>query len=298
MLKVVPLRYGTAFKKAFSDPLVFAALVKAAVGIDFSTDHVEQEYSFKEPVGRVNVAYDLFAEDKARRTIVELQHIREDETFDRFLYYHCIGLVEQIASSERYRLERQVFTVVVLTRWPSEERLRFGRAVCDIDPVTEEGAKLGVYGHKLVFFNARAPLSMQPPTLQPLARLLVDTLDGEVDESQYPDEVSQHILAKIERSKLDPLENARLKDEAEWEAAKREARDEGRQAGIDEGKRLGIDEGKRQEGERRLREAIVDLCEVLGVDLTAEQHAHLAALDLTALEALRAHLKAHKAWPR
>jgi hypothetical protein len=45
MLDVVPLRYGTAFKKAFSDPLAFHALVEAAVGIDFTPDHIEQEYS-------------------------------------------------------------------------------------------------------------------------------------------------------------------------------------------------------------------------------------------------------------
>ena len=58
MLDVVPLRYGTAFKKAFSDPLAFHALVEAAVGIDFMPERVEQEYSYRQPVSRVNVAYD------------------------------------------------------------------------------------------------------------------------------------------------------------------------------------------------------------------------------------------------
>jgi hypothetical protein len=297
MLQVVPLRYGTAFKKAFSDPLVFDALIQAAIGVDFHTDHVEQEYSFKEPVARVNISYDLFAEDIERRAIVELQHIRDDESFDRFLYYHCIGLAEQIQSSERYTFARKVYTLVVLTRWPKEEPAQFGRAVCDLDPVTEEGRKLGVYGHRLVFINARAPLSMLPPALHTLARLFDDTLDGQVDENQYPDEVSRHILARIERSRLDPTENAQLKEEAEWEATKRVARDEGKKLGLDEGRRLGLDEGRRQERERSLREAISDLCELLGLGLSAAQQAHLASLDLAALEALRAHLKDHKAWP-
>jgi len=40
MLSVVPLHYGTAFKKAFSDPLAFSALVKAALDIDFTPGHI------------------------------------------------------------------------------------------------------------------------------------------------------------------------------------------------------------------------------------------------------------------
>jgi hypothetical protein len=43
--------------------------------------------------------------------------------------------------------------------------------------------------------------------------------------------------------------------------------------------------------------AVLDLCELLGVELSAERRAHLAALDLPGLEALRANLKATKAWP-
>ena len=109
MLSVVPLRYGTAFKKAFSDPVVFSALVKAALDLDFTPDRIHQEFSYRPPVAHVNVAYDLFAEDSVHRTIVELQHVRDDESYDRFLYYHCIGLAEQIVSSDSYRF-RAMFT--------------------------------------------------------------------------------------------------------------------------------------------------------------------------------------------
>jgi hypothetical protein len=47
-----------------------------------------------------------------------------------------------------------------------------------------------------------------------------------------------------------------------------------------------------------MRTAVRDLCELLGVEVTEERRAHLAALDLPGLEALRAHLKTHKDWPR
>jgi hypothetical protein len=204
------------------------------VGIDFTPDHIEQEYSYRQPVSRVNVAYDLFAEDAARRTIVELQHVREDTTYDRFLYYHAIGLVEQIVSSERYKFERDVYTLVIFTRWPDDPALRYGRAVCDLDPVTDEGARLNVYRHRLVFVHARAPMERLPPSLRPLMGLLDDTLDGHVDETRYPDAVSQHILARIRCEGMTPEENAKIKDEAGWEAAKREERHWGR---VEEGAR-------------------------------------------------------------
>lgn len=280
MLDVVPLRYGTAFKKAFSDPLAFHALVKAAVGIEFMPDRVEQEYTYREPIARVNVAYDLYAEDTARRAIVELQHIREDASYDRFLYYHCIGLAEQIASSERYRFERDVYTLVVFTRWPDEPAMRYGRAVCDLDPVTDEGRRLGVYRHRLVFINARAPLDRVPPELRPLVGLIEDTLDGQVDEARYPDEVSQHILSRIRRERLTPEENARVKEEGTWEDVKRDAELKGRAEAL-----------------RALRTAIADLCEAYGLSLTAGQEAELSRLDLAGLEALRLHLKARRGWP-
>jgi hypothetical protein len=286
MLTVVPLRYGTAFKKAFSDPLAFSTLVRGALGIDFTPDRVEQERSFFPAVAHVNIAYDLFAEDIEHRTIVELQHVRDDESYDRFLYYHCIGLAEQIVSSDSYRFPRKVYTLVVLTRWPEEPRLQFGRATGSLDPVTDEGRSLGVYEHKLVFINARAPSEMLPEALRPLMALVEDTLDGQVDETKYPDEVFQRILKQIEKSRLTPEENAKLKDETTWERAKRET------AAIAEA------QGEVRGEIRGLRAAVELACDLLGLELTEERRTTLMNLDLPGLEALRLHLKHEKSWPQ
>jgi hypothetical protein len=49
----------------------------------------------------------------------------------------------------------------------------------------------------------------------------------------------------------------------------------------------------REEG---LREAIRDLCEVFQIELGAERAAALEAMDLPALQSLRAHLKQHRRW--
>lgn len=293
MLTVVPLRYGTAFKKAFSDPLAFSALVKGALDIDFHPERIEQEHSFRPAVAHVNIAYDLFAEDVQKRTIVELQHVRDDESYDRFLYYHCIGLAEQIITSDSYKFPRTVYTLVVMTRWPADPRLQFGRAVGNIDPVTDEGKKLGVYEHRLVFVNARAPSSMLPAGLRSLMALVEDTLDGQVDETKYPDELSQRILRQIEKSKLTAEENATLKEEATWEQAKRETAAEAETRGKADGLREGEERGK-AEG---LRTAVETACELLGIEVTEARKAHLAGLDVAGLEALRQHLKLHRSWP-
>jgi hypothetical protein len=46
-----------------------------------------------------------------------------------------------------------------------------------------------------------------------------------------------------------------------------------------------------------LQQAIVDLCDLLGIALSPEQHGHLTSLDLASLDAFRAELKARKQWP-
>jgi flagellar biosynthesis/type III secretory pathway protein FliH len=86
------------------------------------------------------------------------------------------------------------------------------------------------------------------------------------------------------RKANDEIEQARqLAREAE---ARREA----------DGLREGKEDGLREGNAAGLRAAITDLCEVLGVEVTDERRAHLAALDLPGLEALRSELKAMKAW--
>ena len=55
-------------------------------------------------------------------------------------------------------------------------------------------------------------------------------------------------------------------------------------------------EGERLGERRGLQQAIADLCEVFGVELTPEREALLKQLDLEQLTALRTHLKRTRAW--
>ncbi|MDQ7090580.1 MAG: hypothetical protein Q9M50_08040 [Methylococcales bacterium] len=64
MKKVASLRYGVIFKKAFCDVDVFKGFVRDILGINLEIDQVETEKSFKPSLGRVEVKYNLYADDK------------------------------------------------------------------------------------------------------------------------------------------------------------------------------------------------------------------------------------------
>ena len=87
-------------------------------------------------------------------------------------------------------------------------------------------------------------------------------------------------------------------------------KEEGRAAGLKEGRealermareaREALERAEResqQAQEHEARQGITDLCEVLGIELTAARQADLAGRDQAGLSALRAHLKAHRCWP-
>ncbi len=95
------------------------------------------------------------------------------------------------------------------------------------------------------------------------------------------------------RKAFDEIEQARqLAREAE---ARGEAK--GKEAGLREGEAKGEARGKEAGLLEGLRATVADLCELLGVELNPARRAHLVALDLAGLSALRSHLKAHKTWP-
>jgi hypothetical protein len=111
MIEVASLRYDVIFKKVFSEPHIFTAFVKDLIGIDIEIDQVETEKSFSPIIGKVDSRFDLFAEDKKNRIIIDIQHKRYGDHYDRFLHYHCTALLEQITSFANYKPKMQVFTI-------------------------------------------------------------------------------------------------------------------------------------------------------------------------------------------
>jgi len=81
----------------------------------------------------VRSKYDLFAEDVEKRIIVEIQHLKQEDFFDRFLYYHLVSLVEQIGNYQEYDFEKTVYTIVVLTTLPRDGSVQFSCAISDMN---------------------------------------------------------------------------------------------------------------------------------------------------------------------
>ncbi len=248
MKDVVPLRYGTAFKKAFGRPNVFNRFVKDVTGIPIEVEEVFQEYEYKEPFGSINVKYDLFAEDIKHRTIIEIQHIKESDFWDRFLYYHLLAIAEQVRSSSNYRITKEVYTIVVLTTIPKNKSIDFSMAVSYADPIIKdmdrEGEIVTGYGHKIIFLNPKLVSEKTPANIRPWLELIQDSLDRKVDEKNYLDSIFQDIIQAIQSNNLSPDESARIKDDAAWEETKLDAREEGIKEGFEDGKIQGKLEGK------------------------------------------------------
>ena len=185
MIEVIPLKYGPPFKKLFGQPHIFSQFASDVLGTTVKVPHVHTEYEYPEPVGFVRSRYDLFAEDEEQRIIIEIQNVKEDDFFDRFLYYHLISLVEQVRGFKEYCFDRIIYTIVVLTSVPRDKMIKFSYAVSDWNPVDEYGERISVYPHRLVFLAPRLVNAQTPPPIRKWLKFIEDSLDGKMNESDY-----------------------------------------------------------------------------------------------------------------
>ncbi len=146
------------FKKAFTDKFVLQCLVKDLFNVDFVPETVETEKRFEPKIAHIDFKYDIFAQSKDERVIVEIQRVDYDYNFDRFLLYHNMAIAEMQRSSEEYKTDKVVYTIAVFTgKYVASDRN--GRAVeSDIlfhhsNLFSVEGKEFDVFGHKLIFLN-------------------------------------------------------------------------------------------------------------------------------------------------
>ncbi|MCK5720248.1 MAG: PD-(D/E)XK nuclease family transposase, partial [Thiomargarita sp.] len=182
MIKVASLRYGVIFKKAFCHPEIFTAFVRDFTGIELEIDRVETEKEFEPPIGKVRSRFDLFAEDKKNRVIVDIQHARYKDHYDRFLYYHCSAILEQVSNNKNYRTDLQVYTLVILTSGDYHQK---DIAVIDFDPKDLDGEPLKEIFHKIIYICPPYVSDKTPEPLRQWMEAINDSLDGEIDETIY-----------------------------------------------------------------------------------------------------------------
>ncbi len=210
MKDVAPLRYGVIFKKAFCVPEIFNAFVSDFLNMPFQIYHVETEKSFSPPIGKIDTRFDLFAEDTEHRVIVDIQHIRYPDHYHRFLYYHCVAMMEQIASARNYEPVTRVFTLVVLT---SGDRHKRDIGVTTFDPVDLDGRPYHEIPHKIIHICPKYVTDKTPEPYRQWMRAIDDTLDERVDETQYTRPEIQQLFHIIEKDLISPKEYAAMKDE-------------------------------------------------------------------------------------
>lgn len=210
MKHVASLKYGVVFKKAFCDPEIFSAFAQDIIGLPITIDRVETEKEFDPPVGYVKPRFDLFAEDSRHRIVVDIQHGRTGDHYDRFLYYHCVALLEQVAKAENYRPPLKVFTVVVLT---SGDRHQTPISVTDFDPHDLDGRPLHEIPHKVIYLCPKYVAAETPEPYREWLRAIDDTLDEKVDETQYQQTAIHKLFDAIRRDHISPEERACMIDQ-------------------------------------------------------------------------------------
>jgi len=258
MQQVASLRYDVIFKKAFGNVEVFKAFVKDFIGIDLNIDKVETEKKFNPPIGLVDSRFDLYAEDLKNRVIVDIQHRRYDDHYDRFLHYHCAAMLEQVSTAKNYSPALTVFTIVVSTSGTRED---VAIAEINFDPFDFlNRQKLNKIHHRILYLSPKHLTTTVPEPYQQWLRLIQDSLDEQADESSYNKPEIQKALNLIKVDGLTPQDRARLKDEYVLEQVLKQEKQEEFEKGIELGEQRGLEKGI-ELGEQRGLEKGIELGE-------------------------------------
>ncbi|MGL4363617.1 MAG: hypothetical protein ACRCSB_00240 [Bacteroidales bacterium] len=156
------------FKKVFTDVEVFTAFVKDVIGIDMKISKVETEKVLPSKVSAIKFKMDLFAEDIESRTIVEIQKVDYDYTYDRFSHYFLANLVDVQRKSENYSYEKEIYVIVIVTSAykindKTGKPVKNDILITDITPRDLKGQIIRMTNHQLIILN---PTYIQPDTPQ------------------------------------------------------------------------------------------------------------------------------------
>ncbi len=245
MQQVASLRYEVIFKKAFCDVEIFKAFVKDFLGIDLKIDKVETEKKYEKPIGNVDSRFDLHAEDLENRVIVDIQHRRYPDHYDRFLHYHCAALLQQVENAKNYAPTLTVFTIVVSTSGTKDD---VAMAEINFDPVdcfTKQ--TLNKIQHRILYISPKHVNENTPEPYKEWLELIKDSLDEQIDETIYHKHEILKVVDLIKRDGLTPQDRARMKDEySEAELREKEKAEDfkkGHEKGKEEGIEIGIEKG-------------------------------------------------------
>lgn len=236
------LENETIFKKAFTDKTVFTRFVKDILDIDFIVDKIETEKKFEPKTGDISISYDIFAESLDHRVVVEIQRVDYDYYFDRFLHYHMMAIAELQRSAKEYRIEKTVYTIVVMTA-PYKIMQKTGEPVIDevmissVDPRNLNDKVVNLYGHRLVFLNPHYVTEETPQKYRDWLELVYQSSHNpENFKVNLNNEGIRKVVELIDYDRLDPELIDQMKIDNQRKAMLKIIENEGYEKGKQEGK--------------------------------------------------------------
>jgi hypothetical protein len=140
-----------------------------------------------------------------------------------------------------------------------------------------------------------AAVANRPPNdaLLRWGRFFAARTTEELDQATMTDSALLEARDVLLRLSADP-EVRRLAEIRELAQTTRRIEDAGL---LEQGRREGREQARNEGRLQELREAVVDLCELVGIAVDAERLARLETSSVEALVELKRHVKLHRAWP-
>jgi hypothetical protein len=211
------------FKKVFTDVDVFCAFVKDILGIDIHINKVETEKVLPSKVSAIKFRMDLFAEDTETRTIVEIQKVDYDYTYDRFTHYFIGNLIDMQRNSKDYSFAKEVYIIVVVTAAyrisdKNGKPIKDDVLVTDINPRTLGGEIRDMYNHKMVILNTTNVSDNTPLEIRDWLDLIIESIKNPNDPQIN---FNKPAIVKAARlAELDNLTSEQIADAKEQEMRK------------------------------------------------------------------------------
>jgi hypothetical protein len=250
---------------------------------------------------------DVRCRDKAGTTfVVEMQLLHVNGFGNRVVYNACKAYVDQLREGEPYTRLADVVAISIcdFALWPDAQQDAAGQPrvpMLSRWSVTERvsGAS-GLLQVQYAFLELPKLAASQPPTGAGVwagaswwAWLFVHAPELKEVPAELPAGPYREALALANRATFTTAEQEAYRKVMDEIQQAREYGDAREARGEARGKAEGLREGEA----RGRRAAILDLCELLGIELTGERRARLEAMGAGELEALRQALKQQRRWP-
>ena len=124
---------------------------------------------------------DLFAEDEDNRTIIEIQKVDYDYSYDRFAHYFLANLIDMQRSSRDYSFEKEVYVIVVVTSAyrisdVDGKPIKDDVLITDIHPRNIDGKIRKMTNHEMIILNTTYVNEQTPKDIKDWMDLITESM--------------------------------------------------------------------------------------------------------------------------